>query len=585
MPVRFVILLAALLSLLSAQANAAEIIRDYKVQAQLQYDGSVDVTEQITVVAEGVQIKRGIYRDFPTTYKDRFGNYVNVGFKVLHIARDGKEEPYHLDSRSNGIRIYIGDENYYLDDGQYTYTLQYRVDRVIGFFADYDEFYWNVTGNGWAFPIRNSSIHVELPHEARIKQSYAYTGAQGDHGKFWQKHENGNIFDASTTTTLNPNEGFTIAVAFQKGLIKEPTTFDKIVAFFLDNIGWMICAISLVLSFIYMCIMWFLYGRDLPQGTIIPRFDLLPGVSPDLLRYINKAKYDHKVYVCLLVDAAVNGFLKIEQDEDELRIIANRKSRKELSPSGYAVLTGELFSNLDILRIPLRRFLKKLNPLSGDLVSREALAALLQRNKTSHLSFLENTYRDHYFKTNHKFALGIAALAVAAAVAIMWTAPVPDDAVPTLIITLIAHYALWELFARPMIRYTRKGRELLDYAKGLKLYLSVAEEARLNALYPKTITPEIFETMLPFALALGVEQKWCKHFEELVAQGLATYQDGYDSWYRSNGIISIGNLGYALGSSFSDDIASASTPPGSSSGSGGGGSSGGGGGGGGGGGW
>ena len=36
------------------------------------------VRETIVVESTGRKIKRGIYRDFPTTYKDRFGNRVTV---------------------------------------------------------------------------------------------------------------------------------------------------------------------------------------------------------------------------------------------------------------------------------------------------------------------------------------------------------------------------------------------------------------------------------------------------------------------------------------------------------------------------
>ena len=37
-------------------------------------DGSMEVTENITVRAEGNRIRRGITRDFPTRYRDEAGN-------------------------------------------------------------------------------------------------------------------------------------------------------------------------------------------------------------------------------------------------------------------------------------------------------------------------------------------------------------------------------------------------------------------------------------------------------------------------------------------------------------------------------
>ena len=44
-------------------------------------DASMTVTEDITVQANRQEINRGIVRDFPTTYKDRLGNTVTVGFQ------------------------------------------------------------------------------------------------------------------------------------------------------------------------------------------------------------------------------------------------------------------------------------------------------------------------------------------------------------------------------------------------------------------------------------------------------------------------------------------------------------------------
>ncbi|MDQ3242456.1 MAG: DUF2207 domain-containing protein, partial [Gemmatimonadota bacterium] len=73
---------------------AQERIRSYDTRVDIRRDGSVDVTERITVVAEGQQIRRGIYRDFPTRYTDRFNNRVKVDLEVLGVERNGRQEPW-----------------------------------------------------------------------------------------------------------------------------------------------------------------------------------------------------------------------------------------------------------------------------------------------------------------------------------------------------------------------------------------------------------------------------------------------------------------------------------------------------------
>ena len=67
-------------------------------QSQVAADGSLDVTERIAVRAEGNNIRRGIYRDFPTRYKDRYGNRVVVDFQMIDVQRNGKPEPWFTEN-------------------------------------------------------------------------------------------------------------------------------------------------------------------------------------------------------------------------------------------------------------------------------------------------------------------------------------------------------------------------------------------------------------------------------------------------------------------------------------------------------
>ena len=53
-----------LVAMLAFPAHAQERILAYDSTVVVADDGSLDVTERITVRAEGSQIRRGIYRDF-----------------------------------------------------------------------------------------------------------------------------------------------------------------------------------------------------------------------------------------------------------------------------------------------------------------------------------------------------------------------------------------------------------------------------------------------------------------------------------------------------------------------------------------
>src|SRR4051794_16625987 len=85
--IALVLLTAAL-----APAHAAEKITCFVSDIAVQRNGDLLVTETIAVNAEGDRIKRGILREFPTSYKNSDGSHVEVGFAVLSVKRDGASE-------------------------------------------------------------------------------------------------------------------------------------------------------------------------------------------------------------------------------------------------------------------------------------------------------------------------------------------------------------------------------------------------------------------------------------------------------------------------------------------------------------
>ncbi|KKT22394.1 MAG: hypothetical protein UW07_C0037G0011, partial [Candidatus Nomurabacteria bacterium GW2011_GWF2_43_8] len=113
---------------------------------------------------------------------------------------------------------------------------------------------------------------------------------------------------------------------------------------------------------------------------------------------------------------------------------------------------------------------------------------------------------------------------------------------------------------------------------GLKDYLQIAEKDRLLFHNAPEKKPEVFEKLLPYAMALGVADIWAKEFEGIYMAP--------PNWYVGSGNAAFSAMAFNHSlSNFSSYTSSSLSSSSSGSGSGGGGSSGGGGGGGGGGGW
>jgi len=603
-------------------ASQAERILDFRSQIKVHPDGSMTVAETIKVVCAGRNIRHGIYRDFPMTYKDPHGNVKNVSFQVLRVLLNGQPESYHMKSLSNGKRVYIGKKKVFLRPGVYTYTLIYKTDRQLGFFKDHDELYWNVTGNGWRFTIEQAGAFVVLPPGAKITRETAYTGFKGARGKDYiaKTGENGNITFA-TTRSLRPREGLSIVVAWPKGFVREPTRKDKMLYYLRDNASIFAALLGLLILFIYYLLAWVKVGKDPEKGTIIPRFHPPDGFSPAAVQYVMEMGFDHKSLAVAIVDMAVKGALTLSQDDDKVYTLHRSSSESSKLSRGERKILDELFDSsgmivlksrnhqrvqgaIKALRKNLRRefgrnfFARNTKYfIPGVVITFLTLGAMiLTANDMSTAAFMglwltiwtggcffilkmmvtawrarENAIKATLFSLPFLGAeiFGLYAFSMAISVLASFL----------FLVVIFLNILFYQLLKAP----TRHGRRIMDEIEGFKLYLSTAEEERLKLMHPPDKTPELFERFLPYAMALDVENRWSQKFEEVLAAS-SMEEGGYRPvWYSGSYLDSRGLTGMTsgIGSSLSSAIISSSVAPGSSSGFGGGGSGGGGGGGGG----
>jgi uncharacterized membrane protein YgcG len=557
------LLLAGLLSWASAQAQ--ERILSFHSEINIAADASMQVEETIRVRAEGQNIRRGIYRDFPTDYTDRYGNAYKVGFDLIGVTRDGVRERSRTERRANGVRVYIGSKNILLEPGEYSYTLLYTTHRQIGFFEDHDELYWNVTGNGWAFPIDTASATVVLPQQvpASSIKLQGFTGKAGSKEQNYSTEVTDGKAYINSTRPLKAAQGLTLVASWPKGVVREPGSWRRLVYLMQDNRGLLLAVAALLLSAVYLHLVWIRYGRDPAPGVIFPRYEPPGGYSPASARYISKMGYDGTVLAAAVINLAVKGYVAIINTDGDFRL--QRTSSSEKLAAGESALLSLLFVD------------------GPDLELDNKNHSVIGPARSAHKRALQRDYLNIYFRRNTaKIAPSVlGSLAIAAAIVIL------QAFTPAVAAVLVADLLLHALYIYLLRAPTPRGRLLLDQLMGFKLYLEVAEQEDLNRRHPPEKTPELFERFLPFAVALGVEQAWAEQFAEvfrnLGAEQAAAYKP---SWYSGQFNSSrLGSFAGEVGGSFSAAISSAATPPGSSSGSGGGGSSGGGGGGGGGGGW
>ncbi len=570
-----VLLLIALLASPQAMAQSDERILDYAIAVEVRADGSLDVTEEITVRAAGNQIRRGIYRDFPTRYRDGKGNAVVVDLTVLSVQRNGESEPWFTENRSNGVRINTGNDDYLPQlPGEYRYTLRYRTTRQLGFFTDHDELYWNAIGTGWDFPIDQGRVEVRLPQPVAVGAMTAegYTGPQGAKGQNYRAQISApGIAQWQLTQALAAGEGLTIVLGFPKGLVPEPTLGQRLAWLLLDNRGILIALAGLIVLLAFCIRRWRQVGRDPRAGIIIARYDPPADRSPAELRYLRRHSYDTRCFTADLLCSAVDGEVAIEREDRVLR--KDRWQLQRIDGSGGpprlhapGVLMGALFA-------------------SGERVLEleTANASILQGAQVAHAKALDSRLHGSHFTRNAGSA--VAAVGIAIATGVLAFVVAAGSGVPVIVGICVLMLIVLIAFGRLVQAPTAEGRKLLDEIEGLKLYLGVAERDELAGLQGPGAAPPLdaqrYERLLPYAVALDVEEAWTRKFTLAVGAAAAAAATAAIAWYHGGSFSDMGSLAQSIGNGLNSSIASASTPPGSSSGGGGGGSSGGGGGGGG----
>ena len=206
---------------ITGTVHAREEIRSYLVDIEVRTDASIEVTETITVNAEGTDIRRGIYRDIPLRMLDDRGLWSSSGFDLIEVLHNGRPSPYHTEWKGRFFRILIGDEHVFIPRGEHVYEIRYIIAEQLHHSDDYDEIYWNVIGNGWSFPILSAVASVKLPDGAHAEKLAASTGAFGEAGgDFIASGEGQSEVRFDLTKPLGPEQGMTIAVRFTKGVVK-----------------------------------------------------------------------------------------------------------------------------------------------------------------------------------------------------------------------------------------------------------------------------------------------------------------------------------------------------------------------------
>ncbi|MDX2286327.1 MAG: DUF2207 domain-containing protein [Bacteroidia bacterium] len=562
----------------------------FSARVDLQPDGWLEVTEVIEIFKgegrsnrrylasgswteappENSEIQRGIIRAFPTTYRDSLELLNKTPFSIQSVTRNGLPESWHRERRENGILLYLGKAEVLLPWGLHRYEIRYRTRWQTGFFGAYDQLNWNVTGNGWTFRIDSAAYELRLPPGTELSGFRCFTGPQGSLASDCQALPGDSLHTVRfrTLRPLGVQEGFTASANFPKGAIRPPSAWERRLRLLLDNLWLSLSALLAGILALTDFTLWLIVGRDPRKGTIIPRFEPPPDLSPAALGYVYVQRWHDRLATAALIDAAVHGRIRLDVT----------RTGGLIRQTSYRIAKGPGRSRHPI---PVyRHFFTEAFRLADTVLARGSYSPQAEAFRNAVREETEQQYRvDTAKSSNQRYGLfrlnrqavhaGTALLAGAAVCAFVYFSENESErilpwALGWLGTALLIHLA----FSRVMKAYTPRGREVADEIEGFRMYLSTAEQHRFDAMNPPERTIELYERYLPFAIALGVEHAWGKQFEAVFRQAAAGAAAGGSSWhnldYRSFSSDASRSFSSSIGSSFTGAISSSSTPPGSS---------------------
>lgn len=468
-------------------------IDKFSVELNVRQDGVTEVTE--TIDANFLQPRHGIYRYVPETLKRADGATQNLGLSLDRVTMDGGYVRVD-ESRSNGNVVWkIGDPNV-TTTGAHEYVIRYFAKYAIGYYADHDEIYWNISGNGWDVPIPNVTAKVFAPATAppdRIQAS-CYTGPYGS------TETDCSVISAGTITgfvTKFVGEPMTVAVGWPKGLVAAPTVADRVRDFIITNAVFALPAAVFIAMFLW----WRRRGKDKSLGPVVAQYEPPDGLRPAETISLLKQNASSTFIAATIIDLATRGYLSIVETTGIFGL--GKDYILKMEKDGRQDFTT--------LKTYEHTIFDYLFGTAGE-VKISALRSTTSRNYMGQFTtrLMDGLVSNGYFqespdKLRGKFYIAAFLMVFVGSIVltgIFGTQGLISVALTGLIIVIVGNY---------MPRWSDKGLIAAAHARGFKEFIRGVEKYRT----PWMEQQNVFEKVLPYAMVFGLGKKWARAFEGL----------------------------------------------------------------------
>lgn len=542
---------------------------DYSISISQSGTAELAVTEKIVPVFPEYDQNRGMIRYLANWY-DR----APLETKVLSLTDEvGNQRPLDIYSENDMTVVdSVVPEGQFLH-GRQEYVLSYQQKNVIGDFTDtsgFQEFYWDINGNGWlqSFETVRATIHVPKELAAGLVQasSSCYYGLEGQDNScsLIFTHEGDSVQIHLEQPNIGPEQTVTVAIAFAPGTFmiatRDPAEYP---------LNWLLIPLLLGLAFTFgaalrhnLTVLKGAAGRPAIVTEYQPPRSASLELSAQLLGKANS------IPVSKLLEMAVAG--KIKLSETKKANWAITRVSQELTSEELDILSTLFDQELQI----------------GVEVALPVKDTGVAKRLTGYLSSLKRKTNSLYAQKaplKPRVLLAMTALALAGISTLFGVLSVTNRyenawVIGAMVLAIsVAGFSLLLLTRTPL---NSAGADLRDHLKGLKRYINLAEKDRLHFLQ----SPDgalrggsqgylkLHEELLPWAVMLGLGKKWMKELDKL-------YGDQAPAWvatgFHGSFYASMNSLSSATTSAFGSSTSGGAGGSGSAGGGGGGGGGGG----------
>lgn len=289
-------------------------------------DGSIKFEETVTAVTNGEKIRNGIYRSLPQHILLRDGSRQELSYTFIGAEINGSPADYKLTRNSNGFHISPATTEE-LKPGVYTFRLTYLAHNLMGTYPDFDEFYWNITGNSWDLVIGKSGATITYPQAGEPLGQVVLIGTPSELSPVW-----GNIVKLTPTTfgyrstrPLFIGEGFHIISSLPHGIVDQAGFSDKwfrMIEKYNDVIFISIALLMIVAGFV-------LSGSYIRRN--IGQLKVSLRKTAPLTRFLFANRYDAKSFGAFILELYKKNIIDIQQSGDTILLVKRTDSIKSLS--------------------------------------------------------------------------------------------------------------------------------------------------------------------------------------------------------------------------------------------------------------